>query len=85
MSFNMKRSKIQYSIEDHPVTKKDFLNHQNKEMKTKYVQQKYLLENKMFSLGQIGIYEKNGVLSYVRYRGGKYFKKDDVLALLKGN
>lgn len=54
-------------------------------MKTKYVQQKYLLENKMFSLGQIGIYEKNGVLSYVRYRGGKYFKKDDVLALLKGN
>jgi len=54
-------------------------------MSTAYVRQQSLLDNKVFSLAQIRDYEKRHLLSPVRYRGGKYFKKNDIRALLKEN
>lgn len=79
----MATARIKYSIEDRPVTKKDFLRHQNQEMSAHYVQQQYLVDNKVFSLGQIRNYEKQNLLLAVKYKGRKYFKREDARALIK--
>ena len=79
----MATARIKYSIDDRPVTKKEFLRHQDQEMSAHYVQQQYLVDNKVFSLGQIRNYEKQNLLPSVQYRGGKYFKKEDVQVLIK--
>jgi len=81
----MKRNQIQHFIDGRRVTKKDFLRRNDEEMSTAYVRQQSLLDNKVFSLAQIRDYEKRHLLSPVRYRGGKYFKKNDIRALLKEN
>ena len=81
----MKRNQVQHFIENRRVTKKDFLSRHDEEMKKSYVQQQHLIDSKVFSLGQIRNYEKRNLLSPVRYRGGKYFKKDDIRTLLKEN
>lgn len=79
----MTTARIKYSIDDCPVTKKEFLRHQDQEMSAHYVQQQYLVDNKVFSLGQIRNYEKQNLLPCVQYKGGKYFKREDVRALIK--
>lgn len=76
------RNQAQHFIDGRAVTKKDFLSRNDEEMRTAYIRQQYLLENKIFSLGQIRDYEKRRLLSPVRYRGGKYFKKEDVSTLI---
>lgn len=81
----MKRNQVQHFIDGRRVTKIDFLSRHDEEMKKLYVQQQYLIDSKVFSLGQIRNYEKQNLLSPVRYKGGKYFKKDDIRALLKEN
>jgi hypothetical protein len=78
----MKRNQVKHFINDRPVTKKEFLHRDDQEMRTGYVQQQYLVKNKVFTLGQIHDYEKRNLLSSVQYRGGKYFKKSDVSALI---
>ena len=79
----MKRNQVQHFVDGCRVTKKDFLKRHDEEMRTAYIRQQYLVENKVFSIGQIRNYEKNNILSSVRYKGGKYFKKSDVSALIK--
>jgi len=78
----MKRNQVQHFIDGRRVTKRDFLNRNDEEMRTAYVRQQHLVENKIFSFAQIRDYEKRRLLSPVRYRGGKYFKKSDVSALI---
>ena len=78
----MKRNQVKHSINDRPVTKREFLRRHDQEMRVSYVQQQYLVDNKVFSLGQIRSYEKRNLLTAVKYRGGKYFKKSDVSALI---
>ena len=78
----MRRNQIQHFIDDRPVTKKEFLSRHKEEIRKSYIQQQYLIKNKVFSLGQIHNYEKRNVLHSVQYRGRKYFKKDDVSALI---
>lgn len=79
----MKRNQVQHFIDGHRVTKRDFLNRNDEEMKIAYVQQSDLLRSKALSLGQIHDYEKSGLLSAVRYKGGKYFKIETVRTLIK--
>ncbi len=79
----MRKKQVQHFIDDRPVTKKEFLGRQNQEMKATYIQQQCLVDNKVFSLGQIRGYEKRDSLHSMRYKGKKYFKKDEVLALVK--
>ncbi len=79
----MKRDRVRYSVDDQPVTKKEFLSRHDEEIRTTHIQQQYLIKNKVFSLGQIRNYEKHNILPSVQYRGRKYFKKDDVSALIK--
>ncbi|OGG93165.1 hypothetical protein A2609_02695 [Candidatus Kaiserbacteria bacterium RIFOXYD1_FULL_47_14] len=77
----MKRNQVKHFINDRPVTKKEFLHRDDQEMRTS-VQQQYLVKNKVFTLGQIHSYEKRNLLTAVKYRGRKYFKKSDVSALV---
>ena len=78
----MKRNWVKHSIDDRSVTKREFLSRHDQEMRISYVQQQYLVDNKVFSLGQIHSYEKRNLLTAVKYRGRKYFKKSEVSALI---
>jgi len=78
----MKRNQVKHFINDRPVTKKEFLNRDDQEMRTAYVQQQYLVDNKVFSLGQIRSYERRNLLTAVQHKGRKHFKKSDVAALI---
>ena len=80
--FDMRRNRVQHFVDGHPVRKGVFLNRRDEEMRMTYIQQQYLIKNKVFSLGQIRNYEKRNVLPSVQYRGRKYFKKNDVSALV---
>lgn len=78
----MTRSKVQYFVDSKPITKKEFLRRRDCEMEAEYVSQVRLLKNKIFTTGQIDVYEKSGRLPSTRYKGKKLFKKDDVLSLI---
>lgn len=78
----MKRNQVKHFINDRPVTKKEFLHRDDQDMRMSHVQQQYLVDNKVFSLGQIRSYEKRNLLTSVQYKGRKYFKKSDVSALI---
>lgn len=80
----MKRNRVQHFIDGHRVRKDVFLSRRDEEMRTTHIQQQYLIKNKVFSLGQIRNYEKRNVLPSVLYKGRKYFKKNDISALIKG-
>ena len=79
----MKRNQVQHFIDGRRVTRKAFLKRHDEEMRMPYIRQQYLVENKVFSLGQIRNYEKRNLLPSVRYKGRKYFKKEDVSARIK--
>lgn len=68
---------------DRPASKKEFLEHKKKEISKAYFRQSQLLDKKLLTSWKIKAYEKSGLLKPIIYRGGKYFKQEDVLALLK--
>jgi len=77
--------RAKYYIREHydrPVSKKEFLRWKDQEREKLYIGQKHLLDYKLLSSGKIKAYEKQGLLASIRHRGRKYFKKDEVMALL---
>jgi|SRR3989344_9607450 len=80
------KKKAQYYIReqyDRPVSKREFLQKKEQEIEKSCVSQKHLLNTKTFSLKKIRSYEKKGILIPIRHRRQKYFKKNEVIALLE--
>jgi hypothetical protein len=81
----MTSKRAQYFIReyhDRPVSKRELLRLQGEEMEKTCVEQKYLVKHKIVSLGQIRRYERDGLLKPTYYMRKKYFKKDELAAVL---
>lgn len=80
------KKKAQYYVReyyDRPVSKKEFIQKRGQEIERSCVRQKYLLDTKLFSFRKIKFYQKQGILVPIRHRKEKYFKKDEIVALLE--
>ncbi len=81
-----RKNKAQYYIierYDRPVSKREFLQKRGQEVEKSYVSQKHLLKIKTLSLNKIKSFEKKGILIPIRHKRKKYFKKDEVIALME--
>ncbi len=79
--------KAQYYIREsyiRPVSKKEFFQRREAEIKKSHVPQKHLVDERLISVGKIRAYEKRGILTSLYHKGKKYFPREEVLPLLRG-
>ncbi|OGM99744.1 MAG: hypothetical protein A3B91_02405 [Candidatus Yanofskybacteria bacterium RIFCSPHIGHO2_02_FULL_41_29] len=81
-----RKNKAQYYIReyfDRPVSKREFLQNKDKEVKKSCVSQKYLLATKTLSRGKIKAYERREILVPIWHKRRKYFITETVMNQLK--
>ncbi len=68
---------------ERPVSKKEFVQHNEREFMKENVSRKNLLKNMTFTKSELGRYERKNVLVPVLYKRKKYYKKEDIIRALK--
>lgn len=82
------KKKAQYFVKEYrvrPVTKKELTNLLDEDIGKTCVTQGHILNQKIIPFSKIRTYEKTGLLNPIYHRRKKYFKKSEIISLLKAN